>query len=283
MSCVVCGAASERPKLRKGEVEIVECPECGLAWWKPPSDFRPESVYGADYFDGAGAGPGYDDYANLEASLRRTFATRLRALPPPRAGARLLDVGAAYGYAVAEAVRGGWSAFGLEVSRAAARRAAVAAPGRVVVARGASLPFGARSFDAVTLWDVLEHLPDPNAALGEIAQLLRPGGRLALSTGDVGSLAARLSGARWHLYTLPEHLFFYTRASLRRLLERHGFAVEGMRAEGASYTVGYLVERLRKSLLGRGAERAARWPGSGLRVPLNLFDIVTVHALRRGA
>ena len=50
------------------------------------------------------------------------------------------------------------------------------------------------------------------------------------------------------LYNLPEHLFFFSRASLRRLLEAHGLRVESMRAEGGVYTLGYLVERLRKSL-----------------------------------
>ena len=56
-----------------------------------------------------------------------------------------------------------------------------------------------------------------------------------------------------------------------------------MRAEGASYSLGYLVERLRKTLLRRPAAATARWPGSGLRIPVNLFDIVTVHAVRQPA
>ena len=92
---------------------------------------------------------------------------------------------------------------------------------------------------------------------------------------------ARLSGSRWHLYTLPEHLFFFSRESLRRLLEAHGFRVESMRAETGVYTLGYLVERLRKSLLGRRARRPGRWPGALIRVPLNLGDVVTVSAVRQ--
>jgi hypothetical protein len=110
--------------------------------------------------------------------------------------------------------------------------------------------------------------------------LLRPGGRLVLSTGDVGSLLARLCGARWHLYTIPEHLFFYSRESLRRLLQGHGFEVEELRAESSYYDLGYLVERLRKTLLRRPAAAAGRWPGARLPVPINLFDIVTARAVR---
>ncbi len=279
MSCPVCGAGAPRPKLRVGAVEILCCGACGLAWWTPPPAHAAASVYGASYFRGAGTGRGYDDYAGLEASLRKTFASRLRRLGPPAPGARLLDVGAAYGFAVAEARRAGWQAWGLELSRAAARVAAAAGT-PVLVAEAARAPFAAGSLDAVTLWDVLEHLPDPHAALAELARLLRPGGLLALSTGDVGSLAARLSGSRWHLYSLPEHLFFFSRQSLRLLLGAHGLRVESMRAEGARYPLGYLAERLRKTLLRRPAARPARFPGAAWSIPVNLFDIVTVHAVR---
>lgn len=275
MSCPVCGAAAPRPKLRIESVEILECGACGLAWWVPDPDHAPASLYDAGYFADPASERGYDDYAGLARSLRRTFAGRLRRLSLPAPGARLLDVGAAYGFAVAEARRAGWRAWGLEVSPAAARAAA----GRpVLVGRAERTPFAAGSFEAVTLWDVLEHLPDPHAAVAELARLLRPGGRLALSTGDVGSLAARLSGRRWHLYSLPEHLFFFSRTSLRRLLEAHGLRVEWMRAEGARYTLGYLAERLRKTLLGLPVARPVRFPGADWSVPLNLFDIVTVHA-----
>lgn len=281
MSCPVCGAGPPRPKLRKQGVEILECGACGLAWWVPDARHRPDRLYDATYFAAAGAGHGYDDYASLEDSLRVNFRRRIAHIPRPRPGARLLDVGAAYGYAVSEARAAGWEACGLEVSAPAAAAAGRAAPGHVVAADGLHTPFPDACFDAVTLWDVIEHLPDPAAAAREAARLLRPGGRLALTTGDVGSWVARLSGARWHLYTLPEHLFFFSRRSLRLLLEAHGLVVEEMRAESSLYTLGYLAERLRKSLLGVRAAGPARWPGAGLKVPVNLFDIVTVTA-RRG-
>jgi SAM-dependent methyltransferase len=258
---------------------ILECVACGLAWWEPGADFAPERIYDAAYFRGPDA-RGYADYAGEEAALRRNFARRLARLGAPARGARVLDVGAAYGFGVAEARRAGWHAFGIEIGAAAARAAARVVPGRIAVAHALRLPFSDASFAAITLWDVLEHLADPRAAVAEIARLLQPGGRLALSTGDVGSLVARISGARWHLYTLPEHLFFYSRPSLRRLLADHGLAVERMRAEGSSYRVGYLWERLAKTVLRRPAAAAHGGPFSALRIPVNLFDIVTVHAVK---
>jgi SAM-dependent methyltransferase len=280
VGCAVCGAESPRLKHRKQGVEILQCRDCGLAFWRPSAAFRAEDIYGREYFAGASAGHGYDDYGGLEAALRLNFSRRLERIPLPRQGARLLDIGAAFGFAVSEARGAGWSAAGLEISRAAAARAGGAAPGAMVVANALRTPFASGCFDAVTLWDVLEHLADPHAAIAEAARLLRPGGRVVLSTGDVGSLAARISGARWHLYTSPEHLFFYSRESLRRLLERHGFRIESLRAESSHYTVGYLAERLRKTLLGRARAADEAWPGAKLTVPVNLFDIVTAQAVR---
>jgi SAM-dependent methyltransferase len=266
-------------------VDIFECRSCGLAWWEPPrGGVAPEALYDAGYFEDPGAARGYDDYAGLEPALRVSFARRIARLgAPPGAGARLLDVGAAYGFAVSEARRAGWRAFGIEISTAAARRAQAASPGCVVVAHALKTPFPDASFETITLWDVLEHLPDPQAALAELVRLLAPGGVLALSTGDVCSLVARLSGARWHLYTLPEHLFFYSRASLRRLVESHGLSVQRLRADASWYSAAYLLERLRKSLLRRSGAPGRRRIGSGWRIPLNLFDIVTLHAVKREA
>jgi hypothetical protein len=70
---------------------------------------------------------------------------------------------------------------------------------------------------------------------------------------------------------------------LRRLLAAHGLRVVSMRAESSLYPLGYLAERLRKTLLRRPGRRAPRWPGAAWSVPVNLFDVVTVRAERRAA
>lgn len=279
LSCRICGGHEIAKRLRVSGALIHFCSDCGTGSWEPGAEFDARSLYGAAYFESAAEPAGYDDYAALEPALRHTFARRIRSLGPPRYKARMLDLGPAFGYAVDEARRQGWQAIGLELSREAVARAGA---GRRALAVGDAqrIPFADASFDAVTLWDVLEHLPDPHAALAEIARCLRPGGSVALSTGDAQSAVARLSGARWHLYSIPEHLFFYSREGLRRLCAAHGLRIVRLRAEAARYPLGYLVERLRKTLLGRPARGVFHWPGARLAVPLNLFDVVTLHAVR---
>jgi SAM-dependent methyltransferase len=84
--------------------------------------------------------------------------------------------------------------------------------------------FPEQSFDVVCCFDVLEHLPTPMPFFREARRLLRLGGRLVLGTGDSGSLTARLSGSRWTYVSIPEHLSFFNRSSLKTALTKVGFS-----------------------------------------------------------
>jgi 2-polyprenyl-3-methyl-5-hydroxy-6-metoxy-1,4-benzoquinol methylase len=263
-----------------------------MGWWDW-SDFDAASFYDESYFQSAAAQRGYDDYDSLEPGLRRTARTRLRALrraaadsgasrkttgPGALDRSRLFDVGCGTGVFLDEARRGGFETAGLEVSAYAAERAR---------ARGLNVQCGAvddfapapGSFDAITMWDVIEHLKHPAATVDRLARALRPGGVLALSTGDLGSLCARISGRRWHLFNLPEHLYFFTPRSLRSLLRRAGLAVSFVRRELTWFPASYLVERLCKFGL---APRVRSEPGPlrRLTLPATLLDIVSVYAAK---
>jgi SAM-dependent methyltransferase len=279
-ACPFCSAESRRRFVKNGH-EIRGCIACGLVFTATPwSSAEARRFYGAAYFD-ASAREGYADYAGLEQALRRTARDRLRRVP---SGARLLDVGCATGAFVAEA-GAGCIASGTDVSLAACR----VARGRgldVVVAEAGNLPFASASHDVVTMWDTVEHLADPLAALREVARVLRPGGVLLLSTGDVTSWCARLSGRHWHLFTVPEHRFFFSPESLDRALERAGLRRTSLRHAGAHYSPAYLLERLVKSLGGDTRRIEALLGRRRLRestVYLNLFDIMTVEATRLAA
>jgi hypothetical protein len=91
--------------------------------------------------------------------------------------------------------------------------------------------------------DVIEHLPDPGAALRRAADLLRPQGVVYLTLPDAGSAVARTLGRRWWSI-IPTHVQYFTRTSLARLLSRHGFVVEWMGTAPKAFTVRYYLERL---------------------------------------
>ena len=288
-ACIACGTQPRRSLRLTNEHALLRCPKCGLGWWEW-ADFEPAELYGQGYFQSAECCQGYNDYAALEPGLRRTARDRLERIDSvgpgwdqsnvTRPARRLLDIGCGTGVFLDEAVQFGWEVEGLEVSEYAAN---VARRRNLRVQSGAieTANFAAASYDCITLWDVIEHLRDPAGVLASAAAALRPGGVLALSTGDLNATVARLSGRRWHLFTLPEHLFFFTTASLRALLARVGLTVARVTREVYWAPLGYLVERLAK-MFGRPAPPSCQ-ALNGIILPATLFDVIGIYAVRRAA
>lgn len=283
--CPACQGCAYRSLATVRGTHIVQCTGCGLATWDWHG-FDPEAFYDASYWKSCDPHTGYADYFALAAATQRTHARRLRWIrgaPASRGGGtanppRLLDAGCGPGFFVQAAAQAGFAAAGVELSAAAVAHARDELGQNVWRGHVCRADLRDGPYDVVTLWDVLEHLPDPAAALAAVADVLRPGGVLALSTGDVSSLAARLSGSRWHLFTLPEHLWFHTPNSLRHLLRRVGLEPIDCRYEVCWYTVRYLTERLEAMFGGR------RWLSSRLgavgrrAVPATMADVVTLLA-----
>lgn len=182
-----------------------------------------------------------------EEGRRRTAAQMLRRIESLRGGkGTLLDVGAGPGLFVSEARRRGWRADGVEpadASRAFARDSL----GIEVQAGGieqlGDLP--AASYDVVTLFDVIEHLPEPVAALREVGRILVPGGLVVVVTPKFDSLLARLLGTRWYSI-FPAHLHYFTNLSLGQALEETGFRIVVRRRHVRHLSAGYIAQRLWK-------------------------------------
>ena len=136
----------------------------------------------------------------------------------------------------------------------------------------AELPEGA--FDAVVLGDVIEHLPDPAAALERIRSLLAPGGVLHLAAARRGQPGGAGAGARDGGRCCPPTSSTSRARSLARLLPRHGFAVEWMGTAPKAFTVRYYLERLEgysaaggRGGRGRGASGRVGGPAGVARLP----------------
>ena len=250
---------------------IWRCRRCRLLFqWPRPAEAALLSAYGE-----------VEDPVYLAEQENRalTFRRAVRLLGPAR-GRRLLDVGAYTGIFVDVAGRAGFEAEGLELSRWAA------AQGRAMGLRmrNETIEERARSgarYDAITMWDVVEHLADPRRDLGHAFALLRPGGRLVLSTVDAGSALARLLGARWP-WLMDMHLFYFDRRNLTSMLEEAGFRVLERRDYVHTVSAGYLLRKLAASFPGLrwlagalGALLPARLP-----VPVSLGDNMAVVAER---
>lgn len=223
-SCSLCGKPSGL-RFEIGGYRIHRCAACDFEFVYPlPEPSELAAVYARGYF--SGDGHGYADYREVERGWNRDkAAARLGRLAELglRPGAKLLDVGCADGTFVEAALERGFDAYGVEVSEEILPALAESLRARVKPSLEAAAELG--PYDAITFWDVLEHLPEPVASLRTVRESLRPGGFLAVVVPVIDNFNARAFPRSWDQYKPPEHLSYFSRASLRALVEREVGAV----------------------------------------------------------
>ena len=142
------------------------------------------------------------------------------------------------------------------------------------------------SLEVITLWDVIEHVPSPQALVDASFEALKPGGLLALNTPDSGSFLARTLKARWHLVVPPEHLFLMNSVSLRKLLEPRFEILETGRI-GKRFTLQYVLETLyhwqKLGVWNHLHKMVQDRPAGRLQLPINLRDNIFMLARKRGS
>lgn len=268
------------------------CPGCGLGRIDPlpgADGAGPPENYDQGYFVDGAARAGYPDYLADERWHRRTARTRLQRVAaaleattpggrqPPAAAPVLVDVGTAVGYLPDEARRLGWHAVGVEVSGWAAGQAR--ARGLRVESDLDGVADLAGRVDVVTLFQVLEHLPDPPACLAQVARLLRPGGVVVCETWDVQSRTARWSGQHWQQLSPPSVLWLFSAASAAAMVGSAGLRPVSWRRTGKVVGAATVLEQ---AVPGPGpAARLVRrlrpW-ATRVPVPYLLDDLVTFVA-----
>jgi len=227
---------------------LVRCRRCGLEYVSP----RPAgSAIVAAYSEG-------DDpaYVSQVEARRRTFdaaLARIEAIRPAKG--RLLDVGTAAGAFLAAARDRGWEVEGCEPNRWMAKWGSEHF--RVPIRAGELFDqdYAPASFDVITLWDVIEHTPDPARVLRAVRQLLKPDGLLIVNYPDRGSWLARLMGRRWPFLS-SVHLYYFTRDTLAKMLTRHGFDVLALRPHFQWLELDYLLSR--GDVVNRALSKASR-------------------------
>ena len=156
---------------------------------------------------------------------------------------RILDVGTAGGAFLGVAKRRGWEVAGCEPNRWMAEWGSEhygidIQPGTIF-----DMDLPDAHFDVVTLWDVLEHTPDPKTVLEECRRILKPNGLLIVNYPDIDALVARRMGRKW-VFLLSVHLYYFTPATTRKMLEETGFGVERFKMHWQSLELGYILFRM---------------------------------------
>lgn len=249
--CNLCGSTDRQPFRPENGKSLVKCQNCGLVYVSPrPDASELYALYGETYFKNDDSGTvGYADYLSDAQNIRRTFNRRLDLLHQhiqPGNGRKLLDVGCAVGFFIDEAAKRGWQVEGLDVSGFAIEYVREQFGHDAYNSSLLDADFlEDDSYSLITMWDVIEHVPDPKAHIERIAELLHSGGYVALITPDVESFPARLTGKRWIGYKLSEeHVYYFSKQTLTRMLNEAGFDVVDAHHEGKFVTLRLFLDRL---------------------------------------
>lgn len=256
--------------------QIVQCNHCGYVYANPrwPSEALLQAY--TDVQD--------EVYEREREGRELTFEKHLKAVEKAwgegKRG-RMLDVGAYIGVFVEVARQRGWDAWGLEPSAWAYKTAQQRG---VPMIQGTldSPEVQAQSFDIITMWDVIEHVDDPQGELRKAYHLLKPGGMVVVHTMDIDSLAAKLMGNRWP-WLMDMHIHYFSQKTMRQMLEQVGYRVIWSGAQGRYLRLGYVASRVEglSPFLGR----LFRTFVYGLKLdriamPINFRDLFTAYAIK---
>ncbi|SEP05560.1 2-polyprenyl-3-methyl-5-hydroxy-6-metoxy-1,4-benzoquinol methylase [Luteibacter sp. UNC138MFCol5.1] len=276
--CLVCSSAYGPSKLPG----LKCCTECGFITADMAlSDDELSALYGEDYFHGNE----YRNYVSEEVSLKDNFRRRLRTLHeliPDLRERRVFEIGCAYGFFLDEVKGDVAAASGIDISADATRYARDVKHVDAITGNYSDYvtPPG---IGFVAMWDTIEHLPRPDLFIEKAAQDIDKGGYIAVTTGDIASLNARMRGKHWRMIHPPTHLHYFSVDTLSKLLDRHGFDVVHVSHPGNARDLRSILHFVLDLRLGWGGlyRRIAGWRIFNMSLSMNLFDIMFIVARRR--
>lgn len=216
--CLVCGGTYRKSKL----TGLVECDSCGFVTTNLElTNEEIKRLYSADYYHGEE----YADYVSDKKIIQNNLKKRIKRIKKDfPSGGDLFEIGCAYGFFLEIAKEYFGSTEGIDISDDAVDYA------REYLKQNAHagdfLTFKSdRKYDIVCMWDTIEHLEHPDLYVEKVKELLKKGGLLCITTGDIGSLNARIRGRKWRQIHPPTHLHYFSKKTLKLMLIKRGFQV----------------------------------------------------------
>jgi 2-polyprenyl-3-methyl-5-hydroxy-6-metoxy-1,4-benzoquinol methylase len=295
--CDLCGGAAQAFVLETPRLDgpLVRC-SCGLYFVAKPVAANAPTL---QITVAAGPQQAADEMARLAERARElalvepaveanespwrtvTAQERLRDLRRFITSGRMLEIGCSTGEMLAAAQ----AAFAVKGVEADATTSAQARAKGLDCWTGTlfDAPLAANEQNVIALYHVIEHLPSPQAALAKCHELLAPNGWLVLEAPNIQTIWFRLLGARWRQF-IPDHIFFFTPATLGRLCEQNGFVVLECRSVGKAMSVRLFISRVGRfsPLLARGLSFVSRTLQlDDLTIRLKLGDVMRLYAQKR--
>lgn len=207
---------------------IFECSDCSLRFTQDtPSQEEIGDYYKSeDYISHSNTSKGFINqlYQSVRKRTLRHKHKLIQRITRLEKGS-LLDIGSGIGAFANEMTSGGWEVTALEPNPGA-RKMGKELFGLEIQAHDNFFQLKEASYDAITLWHVLEHVHELHRYVDQFKFLLKPGGKLFVAVPNYTSNDARTYKEFWAAYDVPRHLYHFSPQSMKELMEKHGLQIE---------------------------------------------------------
>jgi len=220
--CGLCASKQVRYTSRIKKYKLFQCENCRIVFLSPQPRTTYMRLYTLQKYDSLQVKKAY---FKMREELFRRARKCIEVLKCYKKAGQLLDIGCSYGFYLKQFNNYGYTATGIDLSKQAITYVKNKLNLKAIVGNFENYPFTAKSFDIITLFDVLEHFSNPNKIITKIGRILRNDGILIVQTPNYNSLISKIAGLKWFWLLIPNHLFLYSVNTLRFFLTKNKFKI----------------------------------------------------------
>jgi SAM-dependent methyltransferase len=282
--CIIC----DNKKFRSLYGELIQCESCGLVVASEiPTEKEIQKLYQQEYFFGME----YSDYKADRPALEANFKKRIKRLEKSiHKDATVVELGSAYGYFLNLIKENVKSHIGFEISKDGVNYSVNELSVKAVNDDFMKHKIDTKSVDLVVMWDVVEHLTEPDIYIEKASKILKKGGKLVLTTGDIERLIPKIRKNKWRMIHPPTHIYYFSATTLSRLLDKYGFKIDYVKYPAVSRNTGSVIKQISVNqkaagksgkLLDQAHNVAVKTGLHNLNIPLNTFDVMEILATKK--
>ncbi len=246
MECLIC----QSKNLKQIEITKISrighrCDNCSFIFlWPQPTPKEIEDIYKKSYYKSWGVFTGMEKTETI--ILKKEISNRfLNKIMLRKNSGKILDIGSAFGYFMDKAVERGFDAYGVELSNFSSAIAKKRFGSKVFNGKLENARFPDGYFDIITMFDLIEHIPEPVEFMKEVKRIIKPGGFIAITTPDTSSPSFKLLGYGQWFHWKFEHLSYFNKKSIKELSKQTGFSLVEKKRAYKTMSFQYIFDQFR--------------------------------------
>jgi len=223
MKCPVCDKSSFIEWCKVQTYSILKCKECGIGITAPFPTEEQLIEFNKKTYD---VEQRIKVYLSRQNYFEKRYEGYIKNIKTTKKDGKLLDIGCNIGIFMKVAQQAGFDVKGVELNADCALYGKERFHLDIDSNHLEDIAFPDETFDVITLFDVLEHIPDMNAFIDEIRRILKKDGQVVIQAPNLNSLMSELTKGKWHWLSPPDHLYHFTPDAMTRFLRIHGFSIK---------------------------------------------------------